>query len=139
MRSFVDTNVLLYLFDQDSPERKAAVQRIFRIEGSAGNLIFSTQVLQEFYVTVTRKLAPPLKPARALEAVTTLLKFPIVEVSPSLIVAAARRSQTDSMSFWDSLIIEAALKSGSQRLWSEDLQHGRTLEGMRIENSFLQA
>ncbi len=54
--------------------------------------------------------------AEALEAVTTL-----------------------SMSFWDSLIIEAALKSGSQRLWSEDLQHGRTLEGMRIENPFLQA
>ncbi len=110
MAALIDTNVLVYRFDSRFPEKQKIATNILR-----------------------RGIA------EALEAVTTLLKFPIVEVSPSLIVAAARRSQTDSMSFWDSLIIEAALKSGSQRLWSEDLQHGRTLEGMRIENSFLQA
>ena len=110
MAALIDTNVLVYRFDSRFPEKQKIATNILR-----------------------RGIA------EVLEAVTTLLKFPIVEVSPSLIVAAARRSQTDSMSFWDSLIIEAALESGSQRLWSEDLQHGRTLERMRIENPFLQA
>jgi predicted nucleic acid-binding protein len=137
MKSFVDSNVLVYLFDKDSPNKKAVAQRILQTEGTAGNLLLSTQVLQEFYVTVTRKLAEPLKLNTALEAVRKFAAFPIVTVDVLLILAAIRRSQNDSISFWDSLIIDAALKGGSQRLWSEDLQHGRVVNGMRIENPFV--
>jgi len=137
MKSFVDSNVVVYLFDQDSPKKKAAAQRILQTEASVGNILLSTQVLQEFYVTVTRKLAKPLKPETALEAVTRFSAFPLVIVDMPLILSAIRRSQTDSISFWDSLVIDAALKGGAQRLWSEDLQHGRMVNGMRIENPFL--
>src|SRR5215510_10664681 len=131
MKSFVDSNVVVYLFDQDSPKKKAAVQRILQTEASVGNILLSTQVLQEFYVTVTRKLAHPLKPETALEAVNRFALFSIVSVDVSLILAAINRSQRDVLSFWDSLIVDAALKAGAQRLWSEDLQHGRVVNGMR--------
>jgi len=137
MKSFVDSNVVVYLFDQDSPKKKAAAQRILQTEASVGNILLSTQVLQEFYVTVSRKLAKPLKPETALEAVTRFSAFPLVIVDMPLILSAIRRSQKDSISFWDSLVIDAALKGGAQRLWSEDLQHGRMVNGMRIENPFL--
>ncbi|PYS06499.1 MAG: PIN domain nuclease [Acidobacteria bacterium] len=137
MKSFVDSNVVVYLFDQDSPKKKAAAQRILQTEASVGNILLSTQVLQEFYVTVSRKLAKPLKPETALEAVTRFSAFPLVIVDMPLILSAIRRSQKDSISFWDSLAIDAALKGGAQRLWSEDLQHGRMVNGMRIENPFL--
>jgi len=137
MKSFVDSNVVVYLFDQDSPKKKAAAQRILQTEASVGNILLSTQALQEFYVTVTRKLAKPLKPETALEAVTRFSAFPLVIVDMPLILSAIRRSQKDSISFWDSLVIDAALKGGAQRLWSEDLQHGRMVNGMRIENPFL--
>ena len=137
MKSFIDTNVLVYLFDEDYPDKKTLVQRIFQTDAARGNVLLSTQVLQEFYVTVTRKLARPLKPETALEAVGKFAALPAVIVDQPLILSAIRRSQNDSISFWDSLIIDAALKGGAQRLWSEDLQHGRMVNGMRIENPFL--
>ena len=136
MKSFMDSNVLVYLFDQDTPRKKAAAQRLLQAEGAAGNILLSTQVLQEFYVTVTRKLARPLKPDTAFEVVNQLAALPLVVIDPPLILSAIRRSQQDSISFWDSLIIDAALKGGAERLCSEDLQHGRIVNGMRIENPF---
>jgi len=136
MKSFFDTNVLVYLFDQDSPEKKTVVQKIFEKDASAGAVLLSTQVLQEFYVTVTRKLGQPLKPETALDVIRKFAVLPVVVVDIALVLSAVERSQKDSISFWDSLIINAALKGGAQRLWSEDLQHGRTVNGMRIENPF---
>jgi predicted nucleic acid-binding protein len=134
--TFVDSNVLVYLFDDDSPPKKAAAQRIIQNEGRAGSLVLSTQVLQEFYVTVTRKLAQPLNPQTALEAVQGFAAFTVVTVDMPVILSAIRRSQIDAISFWDCLIIDAALAAGAQRLWSEDLQHGRAIDSMRIENPF---
>src|ERR1051326_1892440 len=136
MKSFMDSNVLVYLFDQDTPRKKAAAQRLLHAEGAAGNILLSTQVLQEFYVTVTRKLARPLKPDTAFEVVNQLAALPLVVIDPPLILSAIRRIKQDSISFWDSLIIDAALKGGAERLCSEDLQHGRIVNGMRIENPF---
>ena len=136
MKSFMDSNVLVYLFDQDTPRKKAAAQGLLQAEGAAGNILLSTQVLQEFYVTVTRKLARPLRPDTAFEVVNQLAALPLVVIDPPLILSAIRRSRQDSISFWDSLIIDAALKGGAERLCSEDLQHGRIVDGMRIENPF---
>jgi predicted nucleic acid-binding protein len=71
-RRFLDTNILVYLFDTDSPKKKATVTGLFEREGASGLLILSTQVLQEFYVVVTRKLARPLSPEVAERAVRVL-------------------------------------------------------------------
>ncbi|MDA2933169.1 PIN domain-containing protein [Acidobacteria bacterium AH-259-D05] len=137
MRSFLDSNVLVYLFDRDAPEKRRKARSILEHEGSQSEVLISTQVLQEFYVCVTRKLAKPLKPDAALQAVQNLTALSVVQVDTHMILSAAQRCQKDQMSFWDALIVQAALGGEAKRLYTEDLQHGQTIDGMRIENPFL--
>lgn len=136
-RAFFDTNVLLYMYDDDELEKKARALEVFEQEVEADQDVLSTQVLQEFYVNATRKLRRPLSPECAEARVRDLSGLPLVRVEASLIPAAVARSQHMSFSFWDSLIVEAALKGGADRLLSEDLQHGQAFEGLRVENPFL--
>ena len=135
-RIFLDTNVVVYLFDGDAEGKRKRAREILESEGPAGRLALSTQVLQEFYVTVTRKLAKPLDPAAASEAVEDLMSLPTVQVDQPLILAAIARSRSDTISFWDALIIQAALGAGCKHLYSEDLQDRRVIDGMTIENPF---
>lgn len=137
-RSFFDTNVLVYLFDGGEPEKKARAQEIYGREARAGGAVLSTQVLQEFYVNVTRKLSPPLPSGVAEERVRDFCRLSLVRVEASMILSAVVRSREHMLSFWDALIIEAALKGGADRLLTEDLQHGQVIEGLRIENPFLE-
>lgn len=136
-RIFLDTNVAVYLFDNDAPEKQRRAREIFSSEDLRGRIIISTQVLQEFYVSVMRKLAEPLEPDVAYQAVQALAALPVVQVDTPMIFSAISRSQTDQVSFWDALIIQAALLGGAKQLYSEDLQHGRIIEAMRVENPFL--
>ena len=94
-------------------------------------------MLQEFYVTVTRKLAEPLDPETAYRAVSDLAILPLVQVDRFLVLAAIRRSQTAMLSFWDALIAEAALDAKATVLFTEDLQHHQVIHGLRVENPFL--
>lgn len=135
-RYFLDTNVLVYLFDGDAPARQTRAREIFQTYGATGQLVISTQVLQEFYVTVTRKLARPLTPEVAYRAVQNLTALPVCQVTPELVLSAIQRSLSVRLSFWDALIVQAALDSGAAALWSEDLQHGQVIDGLRIENPF---
>ena len=137
MRSFFDTNVLVYLFDKDAPEKQARARVLLQNESEAGQVVLSTQVLQEFYVAVTRKLATPLQHAEAEQAVRHFATLPVAQIETSLILNAIQRSYLLRLSFWDALIVSTALRSGAGRLLTEDLQHGRVIEGMRIENPFL--
>lgn len=136
-RIFLDTNVLVYLFDHDAPDKQRRAREIFGRGDDQGRLIVSTQVLQEFYVSVTRKLTDPLDPHVAYQAVQDLAELPVVQIDVPIIFAAISRHQTDQVSFWDALIIEAARVGGAQVLYSEDLQHERVMDGLRIENPFL--
>ena len=136
-RVFLDTNVLVYLFDRDAPEKQARAQEILKTDGASGRALLSTQVLQEFYVSVTRKLAEPLDPEVAYRAVEDLAALPLVSIDTPLILTAIKRHRREQVSFWDALIIEAALTGGASLLYTEDLQHGRVIEGLRIENPFL--
>lgn len=137
-RSFFDTNVLVYLFDDRDPEKKLRAQDVFAEESAGGRVVVSTQVLQEFYWAVTRKLASPLSEEVAGERVEDFARLPLVRVHESIIFAAIERSRSMSFSFWDALIIEAALTGGADRLLTEDLQHGQEIEGLRVENPFLE-
>jgi len=134
-RAFVDTNVFVYLFDADAPDKKAVAGRLLREE--AGRLVLSTQVLKEFYVTVTRKLAKPLPEDEALNATRALGELPVVQVDAETIYAAISLSQRHRLSFWDALVIRAAVTGGCEVLLSEDLQHGQEVDGVRVENPFL--
>ncbi|HEX2223190.1 MAG TPA: PIN domain-containing protein [Thermoanaerobaculia bacterium] len=135
-RVFLDTNVLVYLYDEDTPEKQARAARLLEEYGPGGAAFISTQVLQEFYVTVSRKLARPLAKDLALAAVRNLAQLPTVRVDVPTILAAIQLSQEHQVSFWDGLIIQSALNAGCDRLLTEDLQSGRQLGELQIENPF---
>lgn len=131
---FVDTNVLVYAFDDDSPDKQKTARRL--LDDKADQLVLSAQVLGEFYVTVTRKLARPLPANRAVEALDALCAFPVRGLAPTLVRSVARRSASSQVSYWDALIIESALDAGATVLLTEDLQHGQRFEALRVVNPF---
>lgn len=134
MRVFVDTHVFVYIFDRDEPEKSRLAQKLMEREDL--EFAISTQVLQEFYVAVTRKLARPLPVESAKRAVRDLARLAVQPVTSSLIFSAISLSQRDGFSFWDAMIVEAALRSGAEQLVSEDMQDGRIIDGMEIRNPF---
>jgi len=129
---FLDTNVLVYLFDGDAPGK---AERSREILAATGNVI-STQVLQEFYSAATRKLGVP--GAEALEAMTEFASAcRVVTVEVPTILKAAGRSLAQRLSFWDALILETAVTAGCRVVLSEDLQEGRRYEpGLQVEDPF---
>ena len=135
-RVFVDTNVLVYLFDADAPEKQARAREVFERDSAHCYLVLSTQVLQEFYVTVTRKLAEPLAPTAALEATRRLAQLHLVYIDAQLVFDAIALSQKHVVSMWDGLILQAAKDSACARLLTEDLHDGWELDGLRVENPF---
>lgn len=131
---FVDTNVLVYLFDSDAPEKQARARDLVREERD--RLVVSVQVLGEFYVTVTRKLAAPLSVEAAARAVDALCELQVQVLHPGLVRSAVRRSQSSRLSYWDALIVETALNARADVLFTEDLQDGQAIDGLRIINPF---
>jgi predicted nucleic acid-binding protein len=134
-RAFLDTNVLVYLFDHDEPA-KARTTRDLLERAKPGELALSAQVLSEFYVVVTRKLSRPLDTAVALQAVDWLSLLPIVALDPMLIKAAIRASRASQLSYWDALIVVSAASAGCTRLLTEDLNDGQVIDSVRVENPF---
>lgn len=135
-KKFADSNVLVYAFDGSDSKKQNIAQNLLKKEGSQGKLIISTQVLQEFFVVVTRKLSKPLSVDEAYHAVSNFAEYPLVQIDKNLILRAIKRSDSDSVSFWDALIIEAALQSDCETLLSEDMQSGRKIDGLTIVNPF---
>jgi predicted nucleic acid-binding protein len=133
--TFVDTNVLVYAVDDADPEKRDIARRSL---GSTryGKLILSTQVLSEFYVTVTRKLAEPVSDARAAEALDWLGLLPVVSIDAALVKSAVHISRSSRLSYWDGLVVAAAARGGCQRLLSEDLNDGQKIGSVRVENPF---
>lgn len=133
---FVDTNVLVYAYDHDEPEKRRQAKDLLRRIGRRGQLVISTQVLKEFYVSVTRKLRRPLSASDALEALEAWAALPTVQIDFPLIRAAAVTSHRHQLSFWDSLILESAALRGCKHVFSEDLQDGFEHKGLTVKNPF---
>lgn len=136
MCSFIDSNVLVYMFDRQVPGKQYTATELVQQEVDANRALLSTQVLQEFYNVVTVKLKIPLPKDQAEQAVQEFSKLPVRQVDTAIIMAAIYRNRVDKISFWDALIIEAALAGGASILWSEDLQHGRIFDGLEVKNPF---
>jgi predicted nucleic acid-binding protein len=134
--TFVDTNVLIYAMDESQAERHATAAAIIEHlwESRAG--VLSTQVLQELYVTLTRRLQKPMTRPRARAVVERYAAWPVHQVTPMDIIAASELEQRHTLSFWDALIVVAAREMGASRILTEDMQNGRTFGGVRIENPF---
>lgn len=134
-KTFVDTNILIYAHDADAPVKHAIARDILRNLWSerAGSL--SPQVLQEFYVNATKKIASPLsKPAA--RAVVDSYRVWCVDTTSAEIADAFRIEDEAGIGFWDALIVAAARKAGAGRLLTEDLNAGQIISGVRIENPF---
>ena len=132
----MDTNIVLYAYDQSEPEKSPIAREILSDLWRTREGLLSTQVLQELYVNLTRKLRVVVPRSKARALVGRYGRWPVYAIATGDILEAADLEQRHSLSFWDALIIVAAARSGAERIISEDLQHGRTIGGVRIENPF---
>lgn len=132
---FLDTNVLLYTLDQKDRERQTRARMILRSTAENDNPVISTQILQEFYVASTSKLGVDALLAKSI--VHSFEHMEVVQVDPHLIGEAIDVSILNQISFWDALVIAAAESAKCSILYSEDLNHGQIIRGVRIENPFL--
>jgi predicted nucleic acid-binding protein len=135
--AFFDTNVLLYQLDKTDPHKHTVAERLISKALSHGDACISFQVVQECLNAVLRKAHVRLDTAQAHAWLDSVLD-PLCRVQPS---ADFYRRGLDiqarwKFGFYDSLIVAAALEAGCKRLYSEDLQHGQRIEGLRIENPF---
>lgn len=133
---FLDTNVLVYAYDSDEPDKRARALSLLQSFAPEWQPVLSTQVLQELYVVLTSKLAKLLPEEQATEALQRWSKLQVVHIDVPTILAATATSQRHKLSFWDALILQSAAKAGCTRLLSEDLQDGFQFSGVTVENPF---
>ncbi len=135
-RIFVDTNILIYAHDLEAGSKHELATAILKDLWNEHTGVISTQVLQEFYVNVTRKIRYPLTPAQARSIIENYLVWHIEENGSQSVLKASRLQERYGLSFWDSLIVVAAAQARTEKLLTEDLQHGQKIEGVLIENPF---
>jgi predicted nucleic acid-binding protein len=134
VEAFLDTNVLVYAVSS-APEESAKKETALELIQHA-DFGLSAQVLQEFYVNVTRKIADPLTPAVAVELLDQFRQFPLVQTDYPLIVAGAEVALRFGISYWDGAIVAAAEVLRAMTLYSEDLSHGQEYGSVRVVNPF---
>ena len=137
-RFFLDTNLFVYSFDRDSPEKSSRAARLIRQALTHRKGIVSYQVVQEFFNVALRRFAHPLTPADAEQYFTVVFR-PLLSVhsSPALYGEALRLYGRYRLGWYDSLIVAAALQARCTTLYTEDLQHGLQIGELRVENPFV--
>jgi len=133
-RVFVDTNILVYAYDVDAAEKHTTAQDLLTRLWKSRQGVLSTQVLQEFYITITRKLSTQLDPATARRVIAPYQAWPVQLIDVATVLEASEIAERHQLSFWDGLIVAAARQAGAERVLSEDLQADRVMESVRIEN-----
>ena len=136
MPSFVDTNILLYAEDRDVKGKHTIARDLILELWDAREGVVSVQVLQEFYVNATRKLKKPLTSSKALEIVEEYLTWTVVENTSALLTSAIGLHAKAQLSFWDAMVVQAAIEAGCERLYSEDLNNGQRFGSLVIVNPF---
>jgi predicted nucleic acid-binding protein len=136
MKTFFDTNVLVYMLsDRDPAYQQMAAER-FQRALKQGKIALSTQVLHELVNVMTHKHKPVLTFAQASERLEPFLQFEVVGSSANSVQAALALAQEHKISWWDALILEAAIRADADVLVSEDGQHGRRFGKLVVENPF---
>ena len=133
-RSFFDTNVLIYADDKAAPAKQRRALDLLSEHRRAGTGVVSMQVLQEYFVTVTRKLGVDARVAR--RKVELLAEFDVAAPDIADILAAIDLHRLHGFSFWDALILRAAKQAGCGVLFTEDMQEAREMDGVRMVNPF---
>jgi predicted nucleic acid-binding protein len=136
-RTFVDTNILVYAHDADAGEKQTIAAKAITDLWESGNGIISTQVLQELYVTLTRKVASPLKRNIVRRLIGNYLTWDLVINDGKILLHASEIEDNYRLSFWDGMIVAAAYSKNVETILTEDLKDGQVIEGIRIQNPFL--
>lgn len=131
-RIFVDTNILVYAHDADAGNKHDAAQLVLKQLWENNQGVLSTQVLQEFYVTVTAKLAKPISKSAARDVIRNYQAWSVYSPTIDDVLAASDLQEHQGFSFWDALIVIAAQRLGAVELLSEDMQPGRQIGHIRI-------
>jgi predicted nucleic acid-binding protein len=135
VRSFFDTNVLAYTDDAGEPDKQAAALKLHAAAHRLGHGVVSTQVLQEYFVTTTRKMG--VDPVVARRKLELFARMNVVVNQVDDVIAAVDLARLHSLSFWDALIVRAAQRAECRVLYSEDMQHGWKLDGLEIVDPFI--
>jgi predicted nucleic acid-binding protein len=135
-REFVDANVLVYAFDSSAGNKKARAEELLARLWSDGTGCLSVQVLQEFFVTVTKKVARPLSLDEAADRIRELSTWTVFAPTAKDVPGAIALQKQAKLTFWDAMVLQAAVESGCDVLWSEDLNDDQVIRGVRIRNPF---
>jgi predicted nucleic acid-binding protein len=136
-RSFVDTNILVYAHDETAGEKRDRARSLLAELWESGAGCLSVQVLQEFFVTVTRKVPKPLDAASAAEIIADLSHWRVHSPGPDDVLSAIDSHRRQDISFRDSMIVCSAASLGCGIMYSEDLNAGQDYEGVRVRNPFV--
>ena len=135
-KTFVDSNVLIYAYDSEAGIKHRIANGVLRELWEQRLGVLSTQVLQEFYVNVTKKISKPISKSKARLFVESYMGW-CAETTTAEVATAFRIEDEARVNFWDALIIASALKRGATRILSEDLNAGQRIAGIVIENPFV--
>lgn len=135
--SFLDTNILIYAFDTSTGEKHQKASKLFEELWVEENGCVSIQVLQEFYVNVTRKALQALEPVHAATIIRDLSNWKVHRPDTVDVLAAISIQQKYQISFWDAMIIRSAKESKCKILYSEDLSNGQNYGGVKVTNPLL--
>ncbi len=135
-RAFVDTNILVYAHDDSAADKRDQARALVEQLWESRDGCLSVQVLQEFFVTVTRKIAKPLSPAMAKEIIADLARWYVHTPAADDVLAAISIHQDTRISFRDAMIVRSAAEIGCTVLYSEDLNAGQEYTGVRVANPF---
>jgi predicted nucleic acid-binding protein len=135
-REFVDANVLVYAFDSSAARKQRAAQELLERLWESGTGCVSIQVLQEFFVIITRKVPTPLPVDDAKARIREFAAWTVFAPATEDILTAIDLHAQAQIGFWDAMIVLAAAESGCDVLWTEDLSDGQLLRGVRIRNPF---
>jgi predicted nucleic acid-binding protein len=133
---FVDTNVLVYAHDSSAGEKHLKAQALIRDLWQSGEGCLSIQVLQEFYVNVTQKVAHPMTSHEAASTIADLSAWQVHRPGAEDVLDAIRLQGRYQISFWDAMIVASAIQLGCERLWSEDLNPGQVYGTVTVMNPF---
>ncbi len=133
---FLDANILVYAHDKDAGEKHTIAMGIVKDLWDRRTGVLSNQVIQEFYVSVTKKILKPIAKSEAREIIRAYICWSIREITPLSIIRASEIEEKHRISFWDALVIVAAYEGKCERILTEDLNAGQVIEGVLIENPF---
>ncbi len=140
VEAFLDTNILVYAATRADEDAEVAGKRRHALQLiEEEDFGLSAQVLQEFFVIVTRKIDVPLSPSVALEWIEELEAFPCASIDSSLVKIAVEVSERYQISYWDGAILAAAQTLGARTLYTEDLNDGQWYGSVQVQNPFRRA